>query len=1113
MSGKLKKCCTDANVKCDSDHSCCDPPLREKINISASFSVLPLCMTPIYSFEQTRSDETTCGKSCCEKVQQVPLVTSEATRSETNDGSGNKDENLCHEGCCAVEESIPKEDNFACEKGCCDVDRPIPKEKCEKDALACDKGCCAVEELIPKNATACDKGCCAVEEVMPKDDAIACEKGCCDVTKEDKSNLVGENCASRVSENVGCGSNCHCEEERPVLFEVETLEENHHQHGPCCAHAESSASVVIEAETLKGSGGEHVSFSIEGMDCSSCASTLQSSLMKHKGVLDSRVNFLSKLGEITFEPNVTTVAALRIIIEKAGFTAAPVNRPSGDAGFVRFSVADTNASILLAKSLKGVLNAEVSSTYSAGVIECSFDPDLIGPRKILTVIGPEAVLFKLSAFSGNDARAQRKELIWLVVRLVIAICFTIPLICISFFFPLNISLEAVLSQKVQGNVTLAIVLSFVFCSVVLILLGPPLYKSAYLALRYQRTFNMNFLVMLSSTVAYLYSVAIFLALFASPANLSSEVFFETPAILLSLVVFGTLMEKLAMRKSVRFIATLKGFQETTCIVVESSGRECVIDSDLIGRGDMIKLVPGSRIPMDGRVLEGISSVDESLLTGEALPVKKTLHDSVFAGTVNQESVLLVEATRMPSESTLAKMCQFVDSALAEKLPVERMADRISHYFVPIVLALGVVTFFVWFALAYTGTVQTTTFSVLFALRFAVAVLVVSCPCAIALAVPTVVVVATGVAAKNGVLVKGATAWEAARKLDTVVFDKTGSLTIGKLRVVRFDTIQSSVSSRDALAFLGAAESNSEHLVAKAIMRYAASELGDGFVFSKAEQFVVHPGMGVECVIDGLRILAGNFSLMKLQNVPVAEDIITESKKSSSHGQIVIYLAIDGVLKACISLSDVLRPESRDIVAHLKKRGIEVWVVSGDTLPAVERVADEVGIAKENVRAGVTPEGKAEQIKFLQSEGKVVAMVGDGCNDAAALALANVGIAIGGGTEMAMSASSVVLMRDHLEGVLVVTELARSVTRRIIINFVWAFGYNIIAIPLAVGFFWPLGVYIPPAIAGASELLSSVPVIIFSLLLGLWRLRYEKDQERFFQLELENYLEERFTSQH
>jgi Cu+-exporting ATPase len=372
------------------------------------------------------------------------------------------------------------------------------------------------------------------------------------------------------------------------------------------------------------------------------------------------------------------------------------------------------------------------------------------------------------------------------------------------------------------------------------------------------------------------------------------------------------------------------------------------------------------------------------------------------------------------------------------------------------------------------------------------------------------VVATGVAAKNGVLVKGATAWEAARKLNTVVFDKTGSLTIGKLRVVEFDNLESSLSSRDALALLGAAESCSEHLVAKSIVQYAATELGDGFLFPKVEQFVVHPGMGVQCVVNAQRILAGNLALMLLQNVVISANIRLESDAKSARAQIVIYLAVDGVLKACISLSDVLRPESRDVVSHLKRRGFEVWIVSGDALPAVERIAKELGISKDTVRGGVTPEGKAEHVKGLQSAGKIVAMVGDGCNDAAALAIANVGIAIGGGTEMAMSASSVVLMKDHLEGVLVVTELSRSFSRRIIINFVWAFGYNIVAIPLAVGFFWPLGVYIPPAIAGASELLSSVPVLIFSLLLGLWKLRYEKHQDEFFEMELENYLEEKLN---
>jgi Cu+-exporting ATPase len=614
-----------------------------------------------------------------------------------------------------------------------------------------------------------------------------------------------------------------------------------------------------------------------------------------------------------------------------------------------------------------------------------------------------------------------------------------------------------------------------------------------------------------------YSLAIFFALFAAPTGLSAEVFFETPAILLTLVTVGTLLEKIAMRKSVSFIESLRNWQDSTALVIDQSTGDVIeVDANLIGRGDMIKVVPGSRIPMDGRVVEGTSSVDESLMTGEALPVKKTVSSKVFAGTVNQEGLLIVSATKMPSESTLAQMCAFVDAALAERLPIERIADRVSHYFVPIAIGIGVVTFFVWFALAYTGVVVTTTFSVLFALRFAVAVLVVSCPCAIALAVPTVVVVATGVAAKNGVLVKGATVWEAAKRIDTVVFDKTGSLTVGKLRVVDFDVSGAGFESIQkarhfTLECLAAAESNSEHLVAKALFKFAVDDLRSSAIIAKPSDFVSFPGMGVKCNVNfpledkSHLVLVGNNTLMKNHTVDVPDGVESCALSSSQQGHIPIYISIDGCFRALITLSDVLRDESRSVVHHLKKRGLDVWVLSGDMIHAVERVATDVGIPLANVRAGVLPEGKAEHVKALRDKGRVVAMVGDGCNDAAALAVADVGIAIGGGTEMATTAAGAVLMRDHLEGVIVVTDLARSVSRRIIINLCWAFGYNLIAIPLAVGFFYPLGVYIPPAIAGASELASTVPVIVLALLLGFWRLRYVQIADTFSGADVEKFM--------
>ena len=945
-----------------------------------------------------------------------------------------------------------------CKDECCADEVPTAKEP-EK----CEAGCCEQEAVLVSSSSSskcADSSCCTPKPSSPQPPKSSCSDGCCSLTD------------AKVD---------------PLL-------------------------VAAEAALAKKEGDEQVSFQIEGMDCSSCASTLETSLMKQKGVLATKVNFLSKLGEVAFEPKLTSVAALRMIIEKAGYTVSVLSRPVSGQSVVSFTVKDAASAMARAGVVKGVMEVSKNTKFegTAAIIDCQFDPDVTGPRKILNALisdDKEASLFKQKMGAGPDTKAIRREFTSLIVRLSISIALTIPLVCISFFFPLNEYLKESLEHKVQGGVTVGIIISFVFCTIVMALLGPPLYKSAYQSLRYQRTFNMSFLVMLSSTVAYLYSFAVFLALFANPPNLSPEVFFETPAILLSLVVLGTLMEKIAMRRSLRFIETLKGFQDTSCIVVEANGQEFVVDSELVGRGDTVKLVPGSRVPMDGRIVEGSSSVDESLLTGEALPVKKTVNDIVYAGTVNQEGALVVEATKMASESTLAKMCQFVDDALAEKLPVERMADRISHYFVPVVFCLGIITFFVWFALAYTKTVQTETFYVLFALKFAVSVLVVSCPCAIALAVPTVIVVATGIAAKNGVLVKGATAWEATRKLDTIVFDKTGSLTIGKLRVVKVDVLDKDVTNLEALAMLSAAECKSEHLVAKAIMQHTFSEFGEDYVPFKTTDFQVHPGMGVECVVDAqTRVLAGNLSLMTNQGIVVSERVRMDARINSSRGQIMIYVAYNGALKASVSLSDVLRPESRNVVTHLKSRGFGVWVVSGDAVPAVLKVAADLGILQENAKGGVTPEGKAAQIKLLQTEGKIVSMVGDGCNDAAALALSNVGIAIGGGTEMAMSASGVVLMRDHLEGVLVVTELSRSVNRRIVINLCWAFAYNLIAIPLAMGFFWPLGVYIPPAIAGASELLSSVPVIISSLLLGLWKLRYNKDR-RFSELDLENYLED------
>ncbi len=899
-----------------------------------------------------------------------------------------------------------------------------------------------------------------------------------------------------------------------------------------CSCSGNGKILISPDPPTKEVSGAKIAFSIQGMDCSSCAASLQGTLRKQEGVEWAIVNFLSKLGEIFYNSSITDVATLRVTIERAGYKAIPVNRAEQGTDhhatiLIKLSTtSNLKAALAHLYTLPGIVHTEESLAFPH-VLDCKFDPDATGPRLILTGLKHigEATLFKVDSIN-DEKSAQRKELLTILVKFLIALCLTIPLILISFFLPLSPTVNATLSRVVRGNVAVNVIVGFALCSVVMAVIGPSLYKSAYRSLRYQHSFNMNFLIMLSSTVAYLYSFAVMIALFASTPGLPNEVFFETPAILLTLVTLGTLLEKLAMRKSVSFIEKLRNWQESKAILVENNGTESEVDADLIGRGDIIKLVPGSRIPSDGRVIQGSSSVDESLLTGEALPVKKMVGSKVSAGTVNQEGLLLVSVIKMPSESTLAQMCAFVDAALAEKLPIERIADRVSHYFVPIALAVGILTFFVWFALAYSGVVVTSSFAVPFALRFTVAVLVVACPCAIALAVPTVVVVATGVAAKNGVLVKGATVWEAAKKLDTVVFDKTGSLTIGKLRVNHFEMATNTIAEEShvlrakILRSLAAAESNSEHLVAKALLKYATEELKQSCFTAqqqaKARDFVAYPGLGVECIVDfppsppnkspgASRVLVGNLKLLQRHGIHVSRAIEMNAMQSSHVGHISIFVALDGFYCARLVLSDVVREESRSVVAHLKQRGMDVWLVSGDIAPAVEALALDIGIPLENVRAGVLPEGKADEIKRLQGEGRSVAMVGDGCNDAAALAVANVGIAIGGGTEMATTAAGAVLMRDHLEGVLVVTELARSVARRIVINLVWAFGYNVVAIPLAVGFFWPLGVYVPPAIAGASELLSTVPVIVFALLLNFWRLHYKQLPSSFTARDIDQFM--------
>ncbi len=579
-----------------------------------------------------------------------------------------------------------------------------------------------------------------------------------------------------------------------------------------------------------------------------------------------------------------------------------------------------------------------------------------------------------------------------------------------------------------------------------------------------------------------------------------ERFFETSAIVLTLIVLGRYLEALAKGETGDVIRKLVQIAPTTAILLVNSVEdgaptaEEVVDINLIQRGDIIKVLPGTRIPTDGKVVFGTSSIDQSMVTGESVPVPKQSEDLVYSGTLNQHGLLHVRVTRTAAENTLSSITKMVQEAQNSKPPIERMADKIASYFVPFVLVLAVLVFVVWLSLAATGVVSTDAAAVTFALRFAIATLVISCPCAIGLAVPTAVMAGTGVGAKHGVLFKSGAIMERCAKVDTVVFDKTGTLTEGQPKVSSHVLLDHD-GDEEFWFWLGCAESASEHPLARAVVQFSNEKLATADpiwrTFESPGSFSATPGKGVKCIVDATALCIGTLRWIEENGVIVStaaqEKLRVHRAEQEVYGETSVYVGIDGKLSAILFLSDAPRAESTDVISQLRELNIDVWMCSGDAQSTATAVGSQVGLAPERTLGGQLPQDKLMLIRRLQSEGKTVAMVGDGINDSPSLAQADVGIAVAQGTDIAAEAADIMLMKSDLQDVVFTIHLSRRTLACIKWNFTWAFMYNLLAVPIAMGVYYPAGgVAIPPALAGLSELLSSLPVVLFSLCLRYYK---------------------------
>ncbi|XVF13143.1 hypothetical protein REPUB_Repub08aG0182800 [Reevesia pubescens] len=837
---------------------------------------------------------------------------------------------------------------------------------------------------------------------------------------------------------------------------------------------------------------------INGMTCTSCSSTVEKALQTIRGVQKAQVALATEEAEVHYDPKIVSHSQFMEAVEDAGFEAILVSTGE-DMSKIDLQVDGMrtgNSMRMLENSLQALPGVQaVDISHEIKKISVSYKPDMTGPRNFIRVIEStgSSRRFKATIFpEGEGGReTHRKEEIMQYFRSFLwSLIFTIPVFLTSMVFMYIPGIKHGLDTKVVNMLTVGEIMRWVLSTPVQFIIGRRFYTGSYKALRHGSA-NMDVLIALGTNAAYFYSAYTVLRAATSP-DFEGTDFFETSAMLISFILLGKYLEVLAKGKTSEAIAKLMNLTPETAILLtlDDEGNvisEEEIDSRLIQKNDIIKIIPGAKVASDGFVMWGQSHINESMITGEARPVSKRKGDTVIGGTVNENGVLHIKATKVGSESALAQIVRLVESAQMAKAPVQKFADRISKYFVPLVIILSFSTWLAWFlAGKFHGYPESWIPSSMdrfeLALQFGISVMVIACPCALGLATPTAVMVGTGVGASQGVLIKGGQALEGAHKVNCIVFDKTGTLTVGKPVVVNTRLLKTMVL-HEFYELVAATEVNSEHPLAKAIVEYGKKfrEDEENPAWPEARDFVSVTGHGVKAVVRNREVIVGNKSLMLDHNIAIpadAQDLLTETEGMAQTG---ILVSIDGEVTGVLAVSDPVKPGAQEVNSILKSMNVRSIMVTGDNWGTASSIARQIGI--ETVVAEAKPEQKAEKVKDLQAAGYVVAMVGDGINDSPALVAADVGMAIGAGTDIAIEAADIVLMKSNLEDVITAIHLSRKTFSRIRLNYIWALGYNILGIPIAAGALFPsTGFRLPPWIAGAAMAASSVSVVCCSLLL-------------------------------
>ncbi|EHJ02206.1 heavy metal translocating P-type ATPase [Clostridium sp. DL-VIII] len=797
-------------------------------------------------------------------------------------------------------------------------------------------------------------------------------------------------------------------------------------------------------------------FRIEGMTCSACANRVERFVKKLEGVNIANVNFATETLNVEFDENILNSENIEGAVVKAGYGVKK------NLKTYTFKVEGMTCSACssrverVTKKLNGVQSSVVN--LATEKLTINIDEDEIGYSEIKAAVDKAGYkLVKEAEKSEEKKKLSASEV--LLRRFILSLIFTVPLLIITMGHMLGMLLPDIIDSMMNP---------FNFAVVQLVLTLPVMaagYRFYVVGIKnlFRLSPNMDSLIAISTLAAVLYGIFAIYKIETGDTSYAMHLYFESAAVILTLITLGKYLEAVSKGRTSQAIKALMGLAPKTATIVRND-TEMVIPVEEVTVGDIILVRPGEKLPVDGEIIEGNTSIDESMLTGESIPVEKTIGSNVIGASINKTGFIKYKATKVGKDTALAQIVKLVEEAQGSKAPIAKLADVISAYFVPIVIGLAVIASVGWLIAG-----ETTVFS----LTIFIAVLVIACPCALGLATPTAIMVGTGKGAENGVLIKGGEALETTHVIKTIVFDKTGTITEGKPVVT--DIITSDITEDEILVLAASSEKGSEHPLGEAIVRGAEDR---SLSLKDIEEFNAIPGHGIEVKIEGKHILLGNKKLMIEKNIDLSQ-LIKDSDRLASEGKTPMYVAIDGTLKGIVAVADVVKPSSRNAINALHNMGIKVAMITGDNKKTADAIASQVGI--DIVLAEVLPEDKANEVKKLQQGDVKVAMVGDGINDAPALAQADVGIAIGSGTDVAIESADVVLMKSDLMDVITAIKLSKATIKNIKQNLFWAFGYNVLGIPVAMGILHIFGgPLLNPMIAAAAMSFSSVSVLTNAL---------------------------------